>query len=138
MSEQSCETRDLPRGGSALLIVVPPGRRTQEGLRGMKIEVLYFENCPNHVPALERIHQVLRKEGCDAEVTEVLVPDVETAHKVGFSGSPTVRVNGFDIEPKAEERNDFGLMCRRYSSGIPSHELIREAVRSASVGGTPQ
>ena len=39
----------------------------------MKIEVFYFENCPNHLPTLERIHQVLREEGCDAEVREVLV-----------------------------------------------------------------
>jgi hypothetical protein len=106
----------------------------KEGLKGMKIAVLYFENCPNHVPTLERIHQVLREEGCDAEVREVLVSDVETAHNVRFLGSPTVRVNGLDIEPEAEERKNFGLMCRRYSSGIPSHELIREAVRSASVG----
>ena len=67
----------------------------------MKIEVLYFENCPNHVPTLERIHQVLREEGCDAEVREVLVPDVETARNVRFLGSPTVRVNGIDIEPNA-------------------------------------
>ena len=104
----------------------------------MKIEVLYFDNCPNHIPTLERIHQVLREEGCDGEVREVLVSDVETAHNLRFLGSPTVRVNGLDIEPKAEERKDFGLMCRRYSSGIPSHELIRDAVRSASVGGTPQ
>jgi hypothetical protein len=108
----------------------------EEGLKGMKIEVLYFENCPNHLPTLERIHQVLREEGCDAEVREVLVPDVETAHNVRFLGSPTVRVNGVDIEPKAEERKEFGLMCRRYASGIPSHALIREAVRSASVGAT--
>jgi hypothetical protein len=104
----------------------------------MKIEVLYFENCPNHLPTLERIHQVLREEGCDAEVREVLVPDVETARNVRFLGSPTVRVNGVDIEPKAEERKEFGLMCRRYASGIPSQALIREAVRSSSVGGNPQ
>ena len=104
----------------------------------MRIEVLYFENCPNHLPTLERIHQVLREEGRDADVRAMLVPDVETAHNVRFLGAPTVRVNGLDIEPKAEERKDFGLMCRRYSSGIPSLELIREAVRSASVGGTPQ
>jgi hypothetical protein len=100
----------------------------------MKIEVFYFENCPNHLPTLERINQVLREEGCDAEVREVLVPDVDTAHDLRFLGSPTVRVNGLDIEPKAGDRKDFGLMCRRYSGGIPSHELIREAVRSASVG----
>lgn len=103
----------------------------------MKIEVFYFDNCPNHLPTLERIHQVLQEVGCNAEVTEVLVPDVETARNVRFLGSPTVRVNGLDIEPKAEERMDFGLMCRRYSGGIPSHELIREAVRSASPGGVP-
>lgn len=98
----------------------------------MKIEILYFEDCPNHLPTLERIQQVLRAEGCDAEVSEVLVPDVEAAHNARFLGSPTVRVNGIDIEPTAEERRDFGLMCRRYSSGLPSHDLIRKAVRFAS------
>ena len=100
----------------------------------MKIEVFYFDNCPNHLPTLERIHQVLREEGCNAEVRAVLVSDVETAQNVKFLGSPTVRVNGLDIEPKAEERKDFGLMCRRYPGGIPSQELIREAVRSTLVG----
>jgi hypothetical protein len=102
----------------------------------MKIEVFYFDNCPNHLPTLERIHQVLREEGCNAEVRAVLVSDVETAQNVKFLGSPTVRVNGLDIEPKAEERKDFGLMCRRYPGVIPSQELIREAVRSTLVGGT--
>lgn len=105
----------------------------------MKIEVLYFEGCPNHLPTLERIHEILREEHCDAEVREVRVPDVETAHKVRFLGSPTVRVNGHDVEPTAKDRRDFGLMCRRYSNGLPSHELIREAVRLASmIGETAQ
>jgi len=111
----------------------------EDGLRGMKIEVLYFEDCPNHLPTLERIHQVLLEEGSDAEVKEVLVPDVETARSARFIGSPSVRVNGVDIEPAANDRRDFGLMCRRYTNGIPSHELIREAVRSASrIGGAAE
>jgi hypothetical protein len=101
----------------------------------MKIEILYFEDCPNHLPTLERIHQVLREEGCRAEINEILVPDADTARDARFLGSPTVRVDGVDIEPSAKERNDFGLMCRRYSNGLPSRELIREAVRSASANG---
>jgi hypothetical protein len=101
----------------------------------MKVEVLYFEGCPNHLPTLERIKEVLQEESCDAEVREVLVPDMQTAQSVEFLGSPTVRVNGVDIEPSARERKDFGLMCRRYSEGIPSHELIRTAVRSVLVTG---
>ena len=85
----------------------------------MKIEVLYFKDCPNHLPTLERIHQVLGEEGCDAEIREVQVPDMETAHTVSFLGSPTIRVNGSDIEPTAKGCRDFGLMCRMYSNGIP-------------------
>lgn len=101
----------------------------------MKIDVLYFEDCPNHLPTLERINEILSEEGCEVEVTEVLVPDARTAQSAKFLGSPTVRVNGIDIEPAALDRQDFGLMCRRYSGGIPSHELIRTAVRSALENG---
>ena len=97
----------------------------------MNVDVLYFEGCPNHVPTLERINEVLREEGCDAEIKEILVQDVAAAQNLMFLGSPTVRVNGIDIEPAALGRQDFGLMCRRYTGGIPSHELIRTAVRSA-------
>ncbi len=101
----------------------------------MQIEVLYFEDCPNHLPTVERINTVLREEGCTADVREVLIPDASTAERVKFLGSPTVRVNGIDIEPAARDQRDFGLMCRRYASGAPSHELIRAAVQSASNKG---
>jgi hypothetical protein len=101
----------------------------------MQIEVLYFEGCPNHLQTVERINAVLREEGSSDDLREVLVPDVSTATRVKFLGSPTVRVNGIDIEPAAKDRRDFGLMCRRYAGGVPSHELIRAAVRSASNDG---
>jgi hypothetical protein len=99
----------------------------------MKVEFLYLAGCPNHVPALERIKEILQEESCGAEVREILVPDVQAARRTKFLGSPTIRVNGIDIEPTARKRGDFGFMCRRYSGGLPSHELIRAAVRSALV-----
>lgn len=101
----------------------------------IRIEVLYFNGCPHHSPTIERINSVLRSEDCTAEVREVLVPDPVTAQKVRFLGSPTVRVNGIDIEPETSARRDFGLMCRRYAGGVPSRELIRAAVRSALESG---
>lgn len=101
----------------------------------MKIDILYFEDCPHHVPTLARIAEVLSEVGCDAEVREVLVPDAQTAQSSGFLGSPTVRVNGVDIEAAASGRQDFGWMCRRYSDGIPSHQLIRTAIRAALNNG---
>jgi hypothetical protein len=33
----------------------------------MQIEVLYFEDCPNHLPTVERIDAVLGEEGCIAD-----------------------------------------------------------------------
>lgn len=104
----------------------------------MKIEVFYCEDCPNHPATLERINQILRDEGHHAEVREILVPDAKAAQATRFLGSPTVRVNGIDIEPEARERSDFGLMCRRYSEEIPSCELIRQAIRSSLEMGDPE
>ena len=99
----------------------------------MNVEVLYFSDCPNHKPAVERVKEALRAEGLSAEVAEIEVPDAETAQRLKFLGSPTIRVNGFDIEPGARSVMDFGLMCRTYAdglrrTGVPSRDLIRSAL----------
>lgn len=102
----------------------------------MKTEILYFEGCPNHRPALERVREVLKEEGLTAEVVEVNVPDEAIARALGFLGSPTIRVNGLDVEPPARASKEFGMMCRTYTEGgrregLPSRELIRRALREA-------
>lgn len=101
----------------------------------IQIEVLYFEDCPNHLPTVERINAVLREQGWRADVREVLVADTDTAQSVNFLGSPTVRVNGIDIESAAADSREFGLMCRRYTGGVPSDELIRAAIRATLQSG---
>ena len=102
----------------------------------MKIGVLYFSGCPNHAPAVERVKGVLREEGLSSEIAEIEVPDTETALRLKFLGSPSIRVNGLDVEPEARSRTEFGMMCRTYSDGrrqggLPSRELIRSALREA-------
>ena len=105
----------------------------------MKIEVLYFDGCPNHKPAVERVQQLLREEGVSAEVLEVNVSDASIAQRVGFLGSPSVRVNGLDVEPETRAARDYGMMCRTYSvdgrrEGLPSREILRQAMREANSG----
>lgn len=100
----------------------------------MKIEVLYFDGCPNHKPALERVRHVLAEEGLSAEVLEVNVSETSMAQKVGFLGSPSIRVNGVDVEPEARSARAYGMMCRTYAvngrrEGLPSHEMLRQAMR---------
>lgn len=99
----------------------------------MKIEVLYVPNCPNHVQALQRLREILPVESFQENVCEVLVEDIETAHSLKFPGSPTIRINGKDVEPQSEKGAKFGLMCRLYSdgSGAPSKKRLRAAIALA-------
>src|SRR5438270_8211064 len=64
----------------------------------MKVEILYFEGCPNHKPAAERVRSILRDEGLSAEVSEIEVPDEAAARGLFFSFSDDPRKRG-DIEP---------------------------------------
>jgi hypothetical protein len=102
----------------------------------MRIEVLYVSHCPNHTVALERLREVLSPEGFERHVDEVLVRDAEMAQSLKFPGSPTIRINGQDVEPQSEKAAAFGLMCRLYSdgSGAPSQQKLRAAIEKAHGG----
>jgi hypothetical protein len=102
----------------------------------MRIEILYFDGCPNYKPAVERVQELLGDEGVSAEVLEINVRELSAAQELGFLGSPTVRVNGLDVEPEARTAREFGMTCRTYSmdgrrEGLPSRELLRRAVQHA-------
>jgi hypothetical protein len=97
----------------------------------MTIEVLYFEGCPNYRPAVERLRTVLRQEGLPVDISQIEVNDDSTARALKFIGSPTIRVNGLDIEADSRSVTETGLACRRYAGGLPSEEIIRVALREA-------
>jgi hypothetical protein len=102
----------------------------------MKVEIFYFPGCPNHAPAIACVREVLAQEETSAEMVEVEVKDVAAAQRIGFLGSPTIRVNGQDVEPAARAERTFGLSCRTYidggrRAGVPPPEWIRAAVREA-------
>lgn len=102
----------------------------------MKVEILYFSGCPNHVPAVDRVREVLQQEGTPADMIEVEVKDAATAQQVGFLGSPTIRVDGQDVELGARAAGAIGMTCRTYVdrgrlAGVPPPEWIRAAVWEA-------
>jgi hypothetical protein len=100
----------------------------------VKVEVLYFEGCPNHPPAVERVRSVLREEGLPEEVLEIDVKAAEAGKTTGFLGSPTILVNGKDIDPAVRTFQPAGFSCRTYVGGLPSEEMIRAALREAKTG----
>lgn len=99
----------------------------------MTIEIISIPDCPNHQATVELVKQLLGSEHVSAEIKEVLVRNSSQAQAHGFAGSPTVRVNGKDIEVLTFPHT--GLSCRIYEdgSGIPPQSLLRQAIISASL-----
>ncbi len=101
----------------------------------MTIEVLYFEGCPHANAAVDAVREAVVRLGVDAEVTLRRIESPEAAEAERFLGSPTVRVDGRDIDPAAAGAKRFGLTCRRYGeSGVPPREMIEAAIRAAAGG----
>ena len=97
------------------------------------IEILYFEDCPHHAATLALTKAVAAECGLDAEIREIPVSSGAEAVRVKFLGSPTVRVNGVDIEPDARELTEFALGCRLYgTSGVPPKALLVAALREVA------
>ena len=104
------------------------------GSNSVRIEIYYTAGCPNRPVTVKRVWEVLHELGIAAQVREVK-GDPQFAVP-GFLGSPTVHVNGIDIEPSARTSKWMGLNWRTYREGsqidsAPSKELIRQAIVEA-------
>ena len=114
-------------------MAAPPGRA---GSRPVRIELLYFDGCPNHEAFLPHLRELLDRERVTEEVRLRRVESPEEAERERFLGSPTLRIDGRDVEPGAAERRDFGLKCRLYRTdsgvgGVPHDDWIARALRAA-------
>jgi hypothetical protein len=95
---------------------------------GAKIEFLYFKECPGYKQTLANLKAALRESGRRADVTLIDVASEQQAERVGFQGSPSIRVNGEDLEGR-NEGHSYG--CRIYHIGgkitpTPTQEFIKE------------
>jgi hypothetical protein len=101
----------------------------------VKVEILYVAECPSHPEAVKLVKDILAAQGVKAEIREILVRDEQTAGKLKFLGSPTIRINGHDVVADQRKSDSFALRCRLYPGskqvGVPSEELIRRAVVKA-------
>ena len=100
----------------------------------MRVSFLYYEECPSHDLALERLREVMAEEGISREVEVIKVETEDQARELRFVGSPTIRVDGQDIDPPIDSR--YALTCRVYHlkddriSPLPSKDMIRRALRA--------
>ena len=95
----------------------------------MRIELLYFDDCPNWTAADERLQEIASARGLEVERRLVTTP--EEAEQSRFRGSPTILVDGRD--PFAQGDEPFGLSCRMFQTpdgpaGSPTIEQLEAAL----------
>jgi hypothetical protein len=104
----------------------------------MHVELLFWEGCPSHPKAFADLRAAMIEMGLESD--EIVLREVSTdseAHSERFVGSPTIRIEGVDIEPPEGEQ--FGLSCRVYHrrdgriSPTPDPQDLRDALIRARI-----
>jgi hypothetical protein len=99
----------------------------------MRIELLYWEGCPSYPEAKAMLEDVLSRRGIDAPIKMREVRTDDEATTLRFPGSPTIRVDGRDVDPRGADGRP-ALNCRIYHlpdgrvSPIPTREQLEAAV----------
>lgn len=99
--------------------------------------MLFFDGCPNVEVAIGRARQATESDGGSAELHLVRGEGEADAVARAFLGSPTVRVDGRDVDGSADARTDFGLQCRVYSvdghpEGAPPVAWVEAELRGST------
>jgi hypothetical protein len=97
------------------------------------IEVLYTDHCPFWKEVVESVKEILEENKIQALVKKVRVATQEEAERLRFPGSPTVRINGADIDPTVKETKGV-IGCRVYTYEgklyeYPPKDMIAKAVK---------
>ena len=101
------------------------------------VTFLFYEDCPSHELAIERLREVLNEEDIDTEVEVVKVESEEQAQERHFVGSPTILLTGQDIDPLPPD-SYYALTCRAYHledgriSPLPSRGMLKRAIDAAT------
>lgn len=104
----------------------------------VNIEFLWYADCPSHPDALRLLRDVLDEVGVDANIERIEVGTDQQARELSFPGSPTIRINGVDVDPEGAATLPPALTCRVYQhddgriSPLPMREHIKHRLEQAA------
>lgn len=103
---------------------------------GPSVELLWFSDCPNHESARRVVRDLIDRIVPDATFRDIDATDPGVATAMRFPGSPTIRVDGVDIDPSYVDPEDYTPRCRLYRTrdglrGLPEADWIADSLRRA-------
>lgn len=96
----------------------------------MRVELLFIDGDPAAMPARQALAEVLGEDAFETPIQLIAVASPGDATLLDLRGSPTIRIDGRDIDPDWD--GPIGLFPRDYGDGpVPPKSLIRTAVERA-------
>lgn len=107
-----------------------------------EVELLWFQGCANHPAARSMLAEVIAEVAPRTPIRDVDATDPVIAARLRFPGSPTIRVDGVDVDPGYVDPGDYTPRCRLYRTsaglrGLPERRWIEGALRSTRSRGGP-
>ncbi len=107
---------------------------TQIPMEVVEIGILFIEGCPSVLTIAKHIKEIITEEAVNTEISLILIETPEDARRLHFTGSPTVRINGKDVETNYLDNKDYGIQSRQYyingrKHDCPSKGMIKDAVK---------
>ena len=107
--------------------------------KSVSIEILYFDGCPNVEAARDMVTDVMNQTGAEARVAIIKVETNADAQEKHFIGSPSIRVEGKDVDTAGGENQQYSMRCRVYFtdqgiSGLPPRTKLQHAIEQALEG----
>jgi hypothetical protein len=101
-----------------------------------RIELLWFGDCPNWQAARALLRDVVAEIAPGTPIREIDATDAAVAGRVRFPGSPTIRIDGRDVDPSFRDPGDYTPRCRLYRTadglrGVPERAWIEAALRTS-------
>jgi hypothetical protein len=108
-------------------------------MRAPRVELLWWEGCPSTDEAFAMLREEMAAVGLDPEAIDMREVSTDAdAQREAFIGSPTIRVDGRDVQPLPDE--PIGLSCRVYRTGdgrispLPDRAEVRQTLSDAMKG----
>ena len=98
----------------------------------MRLELLYTPGCANLQKVRDLLREILQSLGLDLNPSEMEISGPAKFGKEAFPGSPTIRIDGQDLEP--ESARPVGSGCRIYKTGAgePEGQLLKFKIAQAA------
>jgi arsenate reductase len=98
----------------------------------MRLELLYTPGCPNLQKVRVLLRETIQSLGLNLSPREMEISGPVKGEEEAFPGSPTIRLDGQDLEPESARNVASGDRLYKTGTGVPEGQLLKFKIAQAA------